>query len=357
MSSTPLVSIIVPVYNRQSSIECCLNSILGQNVRDFELIVVDDGSTDGGDLICARLAQQDGRVRFVRQENKGVSSARNLGLDMAQGEYVTFIDSDDAVLPNHLDIVSIERSSDADLLMCDYGYGRIVDGVVQSLSRKIDFVRKESPLAASYLFNDYATVEKIPFYVWNKFFKRSIIEANHVRFDVSVSLGEDSIFVFQYLSFAGKVVHYNVKTHIFIPWENLINLSTKTRTPEDYLHCYKESYVWMKSLVGVAGEAAEKMAVNLGIKRPIRRILYDFTTWNKRKKISQRELIRFTDTEIVPFLRSIDTVRFHAENGDVRFVYYLLMNWGGGVAVVWCWLTSPIRVAKSFISGILSLSL
>lgn len=71
MSSEPLVSIIVPVYNRQCSIECCLKSVLKQNVKDFELIVVDDGSTDGGDLICERLAQQDNRVRFFRQENRG----------------------------------------------------------------------------------------------------------------------------------------------------------------------------------------------------------------------------------------------------------------------------------------------
>lgn len=95
--NTPLVSVIVPVYNVAPYLEQCLDSIVNQSYRNLEIILVDDGSTDDSGAICDRYAEQDGRIQVVHQKNKGLSGARNRGLDIASGEYVIFIDSDDYI--------------------------------------------------------------------------------------------------------------------------------------------------------------------------------------------------------------------------------------------------------------------
>ena len=96
---TPCISVIVPVYNTE-----CVNSILNQTFSNLELILIDDGSTDNCGAICDEYAKQDIRVRVFHQENRGVSSARNVGLDNALGEYITFVDSDDYIVNNALEI-------------------------------------------------------------------------------------------------------------------------------------------------------------------------------------------------------------------------------------------------------------
>ena len=94
---TPLLSVIVPVYNVEKYLSRCIDSILSQTFTDFELILVDDGSPDNCGSICDEYAKKDKRIIVIHQQNRGVSSARNKGLDIARGEYVTFVDSDDQI--------------------------------------------------------------------------------------------------------------------------------------------------------------------------------------------------------------------------------------------------------------------
>lgn len=100
-----MISIIVPVYNVENYIERCVESILAQTCRDFELILVDDGSTDGSGAICDRLKEGDSRIQVIHQENRGLSGARNRGLSAASGDYITYIDSDDYVHPSYLEVL------------------------------------------------------------------------------------------------------------------------------------------------------------------------------------------------------------------------------------------------------------
>ena len=97
-----LVSVITPVYNTEKYLDECIGSILSQSMTDFELLLIDDGSTDGSGAICDRYAEKDKRIRVFHIPNGGVSAARNLGLDNARGEFVVFVDSDDRVTPDHL---------------------------------------------------------------------------------------------------------------------------------------------------------------------------------------------------------------------------------------------------------------
>ena len=116
-----MISVIVPVYNVEPYLRECIESILGQTYRDFELILVNDGSTDDSGTICDEYAAQDTRIRVLHQKNSGVSVARNVGLDSVQGEYITFVDSDDRVSKDYLaylnDLIQIEC---ADIACCDF---------------------------------------------------------------------------------------------------------------------------------------------------------------------------------------------------------------------------------------------
>ena len=95
MSKNPLVSIIVPVYNNEKYLRQCLDSITNQTFKDIEIILVDDGSTDNSASICEEYAKEDSRVVFIHSENKGVSNARNIGIDKSKGKFIMFCDSDD----------------------------------------------------------------------------------------------------------------------------------------------------------------------------------------------------------------------------------------------------------------------
>ena len=99
---TPKISVIIPVYTAEKSLCRCIDSILTQTYQDFELLLIDDGSTDSSGAICDEYAEQDARIRVFHKENGGVSSARNVGLDNARGEWYAFVDSDDSVSPHYL---------------------------------------------------------------------------------------------------------------------------------------------------------------------------------------------------------------------------------------------------------------
>ena len=114
--NTPLVSVIVPVYNVAPYLEQCLDSIVNQSYRNLEIILVDDGSTDKSGAICDRYAEQDSRIQVVHKENGGQSSARNVALDMMTGEWVLFVDSDDWIELNTLELLLEQKDERADLV-------------------------------------------------------------------------------------------------------------------------------------------------------------------------------------------------------------------------------------------------
>ena len=124
--SKPLVSIIVPVYQVKDYIDECVESLLRQNYTNLEILLVDDGSTDGSGAICDEYARRDNRIRVIHQENQGLSAARNAGLDQAVGEYVAFVDSDDAVMQDYIEtLYDLADRYQADIAACAYVRGKI----------------------------------------------------------------------------------------------------------------------------------------------------------------------------------------------------------------------------------------
>ncbi len=120
-SRQPLISVIIPVYNVAKLLECCVNSVLAQTYQNLEIILVDDGSTDMSGKFCDVFAKKDPRIKVIHQENRGLSGARNAGLDLAAGEFVTFIDSDDSVDPNLIArLYSLCRNNRAKMSICAF---------------------------------------------------------------------------------------------------------------------------------------------------------------------------------------------------------------------------------------------
>ena len=192
----PKISIIVPVYNAEKYIGMLVDSVLAQSFTDFELLLVDDGCTDNTPQILAQYAEKDSRIRVIHKENGGVSSARNCGLDHAQGIFIAFADNDDYMYPDYLQTM-VEEIGDLDLLICDYIYGpRENIPTCNRKSKKTWEVAAVSSEGLTY------TIPKIGYKhtnIWNQLFRRSIIENNNLRFQ-NIQ-GEDELFSFTYLSF------------------------------------------------------------------------------------------------------------------------------------------------------------
>ena len=215
----PNISVIVPVYNTEQYLPRCIDSILAQTFTDFELLLIDDGSKDNSGKICDEYAAKDSRVRVFHKENGGVSSARNLGLDQAQGEWITFVDSDDWVTECAFNIFNQNICTDfiitSHITLKDNQYSEIV---ITKTDCKID---KEE----IYLFiknNINTNIIKTP---WAKFFKRSNIL--NLRFDKEITCGEDFLFVLKYLRCVESI--YLIKNSSYVFRSSFIDFHNKYR--------------------------------------------------------------------------------------------------------------------------------
>ena len=192
----PLISIIIPVYNAERYLRFCLESILTQQMRDFEVLVVNDGSRDNSLVICEEYAERDSRVRVFDKPNGGVSSARNLALDNAQGEYVMFVDADDWVLPDALTL-SIPYLPKYDIVKLG-AIAQMAGGGVEKMC-----VKHPENLDDAMKFAISRTIIVAP---WASLIRRSIFEENNIRFDPKIVIGEDWLVTVQALFYAKNII-------------------------------------------------------------------------------------------------------------------------------------------------------
>lgn len=193
-----LISIIIPVYNTEKYLPACLESVLSQSFSDFEILLVDDGSTDESGRICEVYAQKDDRIRVFHKENGGVSSARNLGLDNASGEWIYFVDSDDQILPGGLQTMIDCISDDVDIILGGYKrFNESGDVVYEIDDRVVCLMDKRESLSTLYArhgkYYDYLTYGCI------RLLRNRIIQKYKLRFDTEISNKEDTLFLVQYI--------------------------------------------------------------------------------------------------------------------------------------------------------------
>lgn len=186
------LSIIVPAYNVENYLQQCVESIMASTYQNFELLLIDDGSTDGTGELCDKLAEQYAQIRVFHTENRGVSMARNLGINQASGKYIGFVDSDDMVLPEMLRMMVSGMTEDVQLVCCRFHKCRR-DEIVPLVIRGGSFLQSEGGIVSQIICNYYGA------YVWSKLFRRDLLNHNGIRFKPGCIM-EDLYFIADYLS-------------------------------------------------------------------------------------------------------------------------------------------------------------
>jgi len=243
---SPKVSIIVPIYNAEKTLRRCVDSILNQDVTDFELLLIDDGSKDDSAKVCDTYAESDNRVRVIHKENSGVSATRNLALNEAKGEYLQFLDADDWITPNatRLLIESAEQNH-CDMVISDFY--RVIG---ERLSHKgsID----EDGVLTREAFANLMMENPADFYygvLWNKLYRRDIIEEHQLRMNPKISWCEDFMFNLEYIRYCENIyalqvpIYYYVKTKGSLVSQGMSltkTIKTKMMVFEYYNDFYKQ---------------------------------------------------------------------------------------------------------------------
>lgn len=201
-----MISIVIPVYNAEGYLDCCLKSIVSQTYNNWEVILIDDGSKDSSGKICDRYEKDFQNIKCLHKKNGGVSSARNAGIEHAKGEWLFFCDADDMLMPGALEKMATEANRhQTEFLM--FGYKKMSE-TGQSLLKKIEgkdkVINRNKAVMEMFRASDY------PYqgYLWCKLFRKNIISENHISFDENISFNEDRLFIIEYLTKVKSDVFY-----------------------------------------------------------------------------------------------------------------------------------------------------
>lgn len=224
-----MISIVIPVYNVEKYLARCLNSILNQNYTEIEVIMVNDGSTDRSGVIGKKYCEKDKRVRIIDQSNKGVSAARNRGIELCKGEYVLFVDADDTILDNSLlDLHDVISKTEADVVSFQYQKVQHREDVAAQVPQ-----HEYEVMSGEQAMKSFLQERLIGSSMCTKLVKRSAI--NNVRFEEGRALNEDKDFVFNLLLQAKKVV--NLRAEYYCYWTRK-NSATTRPFDERWLDAY-----------------------------------------------------------------------------------------------------------------------
>lgn len=280
-----MLSVVIPIYNAEKFLERCIKSICNQTYSNIEIILIDDGSKDNSHVICDKFAAEDKRIKVIYKENGGVSSARNRGLDVAQGEYITFIDSDDWINPDLLERL-MAQIGQADMAVGGYTTVSKAGNVEQkykdeSLTCPECVCSKFDELYANNFFN-------APF---AKIYKRNILGTQ--RFDLSVALGEDFLFNLEYLSKCCKIKTVSSVGYFY----NCMNESAATKKLrendiEQVLFLYRKGRDFLRNYCPSMPESKElKKRLCLNGINLIQLICYSDRTQGEKKRLAKKLLV------------------------------------------------------------------
>lgn len=284
MSKYPLVSIIVPIYNKEKIVSKCIESCINQTLKDIEIILIDDGSTDKSTLICDEYAKIDIRVKVIHKKNGGLSSARNAGLDMASGEYIGFVDGDDYISADMFEILyRTAKKNLADISMCSY---YICEG---------EKIYPKSETGNTTCFGNADAMlqllqyKKINVSVWNKIYENSLF--HNIRFDEKQKYSEDGIVTFKLFGECSKLCVVDIPKYYYIRWEdsqskepvNLKSVQDSLRTADTIFSYILERYAQYHD------EATLHLAYSYSLN--LYRLLNFYGRKNKESAVLQNQLL------------------------------------------------------------------
>lgn len=236
----PIISVIIPGYNVEKTIEKCIDTLLNQTFIDFELIIINDGSIDKTKEICEAYALKDSRIVVINTENRGVSMARNRGLEVCKGDFIVFADSDDYVSENYLSsLITDYEQTKVDLII--HGFNTV--------GFDYDVAKEMAPQIVSItdfktLFEEYK-LHKTGF-LFGKLFKASILKEQAIFFDKNIVLHEDTVFILSYLEHCKEVFFNNKKEYYYVYHPNSLSRKKQRYTSikavylaflKYYFHC------------------------------------------------------------------------------------------------------------------------
>lgn len=269
-------SVIIPIYNAAATIGRCLESLLGQAHEDIQILLINDGSTDESGEICRRYARANACICYFEKENGGVSSARNLGLKHAAGEYILFVDSDDYVTADYFSVIDAaldSRKPDTLLfgLKCFGGHDDIWQTGDFFSDQPLAIARFVQGAVHAYLYSNLMT----------RTFRRDIILSNNLRFDEALSIGEDQAFIFAYTMHVKRLASINRVLYHYSR-DNGGSLSRRSR---DYL---TEQLLRVSQLMQTALR-------NSGHPEPVARIYRETIAWSHYRGVYSacKELRKF----------------------------------------------------------------
>lgn len=277
----PLVSVIVPVYKVEDYLDRCIKSILSQTFRDFELIIIDDGSPDKCPKMCEHWAIKDERIVVIHQRNQGLSAARNSGIKIAKGEFLTFVDSDDWISENMLEVlIGLIQKYDADISVCDFLRTDSKKNVVPRKEKAEKVYNRDEFMDIILKIHSNRTVH----YAWGKLYKREVIDDTHYPIGM---LNEDVEGMFKAVIHSGKIVETTEVGYFYFENNNSI---TRKKFGKNFL-CLNE--VWNRVLRIAEQSAPEyKDKVEFNLKRIDFTILTDMILYGDRDadKMYQSEI-------------------------------------------------------------------
>lgn len=295
------ISIIVPIYNVELYLEKCIRSILNQTFQNFELILVNDGSTDSSREICNEFAQKDERIKVIHKENGGVSSARNAGLKIATGKYIGFVDPDDYIFSDmFLNLYKICEKTNSDISICRNT--REINGDLIEIKNSTTFLKEmtcEEALTELFLAKLYR------FALWNKLFKRKCFEGiefpeNRIHEDLSVT--------YLLISKADKVCYTNYIGYVYVKRSESILTTQYNEKRLQSLLAWKEIILFMNNHFQQLNPYVKKCLM-YWITDNINYILVSNN--NKSEKLSYLKTIQYFLKENKEYIFSIDCVPFY----------------------------------------------
>ncbi|MBS5037704.1 MAG: glycosyltransferase family 2 protein [Fusobacterium sp.] len=215
------ISVIVPVYNTSKFLEKCLNSIIEQNFKDIEIIIINDCSTDNSLEIINELIKTDSRIILINKEkNEGLSAARNSGIKIAKGEYVLHIDSDDWIEQNYFkNMYEYAKKNQADIVISDYYLDFNNGKIIYTYDQNKDIeLKKENYIENIFLSKSYPCV-------WNKLIKTELYKKNKIKHPEGIALGEDLAVIPQLMYYSKKIIKLNKAYYHYI--QNIFSITKK----------------------------------------------------------------------------------------------------------------------------------
>lgn len=251
----PILSVIIPAFNAERYLARCLDSVLRQTQKDFEAILINDGSSDGTSGICNEYSAKDPRIRYYQQENNGVSSARNLGLDLALGEWIIFLDADDELPPDALSQYTNYFCPDIDFIMGGYeiynelgnNTYKIPDRIVLIMDRNAAIRLMYKPLYYKYLG-----------YIAGKCYRTSCVRNWGIHFNRRIYYNEDRLFTTEYLCHCKRVLYFTHPVYNYYEHSGSAMQAANSSFNSKYL-TDMDGYIEMKKSIELAQGSGQNL--------------------------------------------------------------------------------------------------